>query len=182
MVYTSIYKKLLTLRWLGIDKDTWTRDAGKKYSWRYSVDELGFKYHMNDITAVIGLAQLEVLDEHNKIRRKIAARYDGAFKGVSWITTPVEKPYAFSSRHNYVIKITQRDALNEYLSSKGISTGVHYEPVNYFKVFKNAKISLPVTDKVWKEILTLPLYPGMAEKDFKKITKEILRFGKINRL
>jgi len=87
----KIYKELLKLRWVGIDKDTFARDKGKKYSWQYSVDEIGFKYHMNDITSVIGLAQLKVLNVHNKIRRDIAKKYDKAFKNISWIKIPVEK-------------------------------------------------------------------------------------------
>lgn len=178
----TIYKKLLKLRWVGINKDTWMRGGGNNYSWRYSVDELGFKYHMNDITAVIGMAQLKVLDAHNKIRIRIANKYNKEFKNINWIRVPVEKDYAFSCRHNYVIRIKQRDALNAYLASKGVSTGVHYEPINYFKVFGNTRVNLPITDEVWKEILTLPLYPDMTEREFKKIVGEIVNFGKTNNL
>ena len=86
-----LYDELKKLRWVGIDKDTWDRSFPKDYSWQYSVDRLGFKYHMNDITAVIGLAQLKVLEEHNLIRREYAQKYDKAFKDVDWIETPVEK-------------------------------------------------------------------------------------------
>ncbi len=53
-------KRLRRLRWCGIDKDTWDRsEVDQKYSWYYTVQELGFKYHMNDINAAIGLVQLE---------------------------------------------------------------------------------------------------------------------------
>ena len=178
----KIYKELLRLRWVGIDKDTWARDKGEKYSWRYSVDRLGFKCHMNDITAVIGSAQLKVLDTHNKIRRKIAEKYNKALKNVGWIKIPIEKEYAFSSRHNYVIKTEKRDELNKYLSSKGISTGVHYEPINHYKVFGEVNADLPIAEKVWQNLLTLPLYPDMTDKNFNKIVKEILTFGEINKL
>ena len=178
----KIYSELLKLRWVGIDKSTWQRSSSKKYSWQYSVDELGFKYHMNDITAVIGLAQLKVLDKHNLIRRKYAKKYNEVFKDLNWIKTPVEKEYALSSRHNYVIKTEKRDKLNEYLALRGISTGVHYEPIHHYNVFGKVKADLPVTEKIWKNLLTIPLYPDMNEEDFKKITKEIVKFGKINRL
>jgi len=178
----KIYEKLQKLRWVGIDKSTWQRSSSMKYSWRYSVDELGFKYHMNDITAVIGMAQLKVLDEHNALRRKYAEKYNKALEGLKWIELPVEKEYAFSSRHNYVIKTEKRDELNEYLASKEISTGVHYEPIHHYKVFGKVKTSLPVTEKVWKNLLTLPLYPDMSEEDFDKIVSEIKKFGEINNL
>ncbi len=177
----KIYQKLLKLRWVGIDKDTWAR-SGKKYSWRYYVDELGFKYHMNDVTAVIGLSQLKVLNKHNLIRRRCAKKYNQAFKDLKWIETPPEKDYAYSSCHNYVIKTKKRDELNKYLASKGVSTGVHYEPISHYKVFGERKGNLPVTEKVWKNLLTLPLYPDLSEKDFKKIVEEVINFGKIKGL
>lgn len=174
----ALYKELQKLRWVGIDKGTWSRSLEKGYSWQYSVDKLGFKYHMNDITAVIGLAQLKVLEEHNLIRRNIAKRYNEAFNGIDWIETPVEKDYAWSSRHNYVIKVSMRNELNEYLRSKGISSGVHYEPIHHFKVFGNVKADVPVTERIWPNLLTLPLYPGMTEDEFDKVLTEIINFGK----
>lgn len=178
----KIYQHLLRLRWVGINKDTFTRSSNKKYSWKYSVDELGFKYHMNDITAVIGSAQLKVLNEHNLIRRKYAKMYSEILGNLKWIKIPKEKDYAFSSRHNYVIQTKKRDELNRYLASIGVSTGVHYEPINHYKVFGNIKTDLPVTEKIWKSLLTLPLYPDMTEENFKKVIEGILQFGKNNKL
>jgi len=174
----KIYNDLKKLRWVGIDKGTWDRSAKKGYSWQYSVGKLGFKYHMNDITAVIGLAQLKVLDEHNLIRREYAQRYDEAFKDVSWIKLPVEKDYAYSCRHNYVVKVPLRNELNGYLSTKGISTGVHYEPIHHFKVFGEVKADLPITERVWPRLLTLPLYPSMTEGEFDKVVTEVIMFGR----
>lgn len=171
----GLYRRLRKLRWVGIDRDTWER-TGEGYSWQYSIDSLGFKYHMNDIMAVIGLAQLEVLEEHNAIRRTYADRYDEVFRGVDWIETLPVKGYAYSARSHYVIKVPHRDRLNEYLRLKGIATGVHYEPVHHYKVFNKAG-DLPVTEKVWPHLLTLPLYPDMTDEDFERITTEIIKFG-----
>lgn len=170
-----LYKELKKLRWCGIDKGTWDRTA-KGYSWQYSIDRLGFKYHMNDVMAVIGLAQLDVLDEHNSIRRRYVKRYDEVFSQIDWIESFVEKDYAHSARHNYVIKVPLRNQLNEYLNTKGISTGVHYEPVHHYRVF-DSTANLPVTESVWPKLLTLPLYPGMTDDDFEKVTNEIIKFG-----
>jgi perosamine synthetase len=178
----GIYHELKKLRWVGIDKDTWVRAGKKGYSWQYSIDKLGFKCHMNDITAVIGLAQLKVLDDHNRIRREYARKYDEAFKSIDWIEPPVEKDYAYSVRHNYVVKVPMRNELNEYLCKKGISTGVHYEPIHHFKVFGNVQTDLPVTEKTWVNLLTLPLYPDMTDGEFDKVTAEIIKFGKENGL
>jgi perosamine synthetase len=173
----ELYNKLKRLRWVGISKGTWDRASGKSYSWQYDVNEIGFKYHMNDITAVIGLAQLEVLDVHNAIRRQIAERYNKAFERESWIKTPVEKEYTKSARHNYVIQVPMRDELNEFLNSEGISTGVHYEPVNHYKIFGETKLDTPTTENVWKMLLTLPLFPGMTDEEFEKVVAEVKEFG-----
>ena len=178
----GLYKELLKLRWVGIDKSTWDRSAAGKYSWRYSVDKLGFKYHMTDIGAVIGLAQLKVLEEHNLIRRKYAKRYDEVFKNIDWIEPLIEKDYAHSSHHNYVVKVPMRNELHEYLRSRGISTGVHYEPIHHFKVFGNVKVDVPVTERVWPKLLTLPLYPDMTDEEFEKVVSEIIKFGKNHNL
>jgi len=178
----GLYKELQKIRWVGIDRGTWDRSENRGYSWQYSVNRLGFKYHMNDIVAVIGLAQLKVLDEHNLIRKKYAKKYDKSFKDIAWIKIPVEKNYAYSAHHNYVIRVPMRNELNEYLQSKGISTGVHYEPIHRFKVFGNRKKDLQVTESVWSNLLTLPLYPGMTEDEFEKVVGEIIRFGEINHL
>ena len=177
-----LYKELKKLRWFGIDKSTWDRSSKKGYSWQYSVDKLGFKCHMTDIGAVIGLAQLEVLNEYNLIRRKYAQKYNKAFRNIDWIETPVEKEYTHSAYHNYVVKVPMRNELNEYLQSEGISTGVHYEPVHHFKIFGKIKADVPITEKVWPKLLTLPLYPDMTDKDFEKIVSEIVKFGKDHNL
>lgn len=185
MITTSdekIYNELKKLRWVGIDKGTWDRSEKKGYSWQYSVDKLGFKYHMNDITAVIGLAQLQVLDEHNLIRRNYARKYDETFEDLRWIETPVEKDYAYSARHNYVVKVPMRNELNEYLRISGISTGVHYEPIHHYKVFGNKKADVAITEKVWPKLLTLPLYPDMTEDEFEKVVSEMIEFGKAHSL
>ncbi len=178
---SEMYKELKKLSWCGIDKSTFDRDK-EKYTWRYSVDNIGYKYHMNDIAAVIGISQLKSLDADNQVRRWYTKKYNQALKGL--VKTPIEKSsYTYSANHNYVIQTELRDELNSHLASKGISTGVHYNPINYHQVFGRRRINhndnnLPVTVRVAKNILTLPLYPDMMEVDFKRIVMEIENFFK----
>ena len=116
------------------------------------------------------------MEADNKIRRRYADKYYWALVGKQGIDIPIEKKYAHSAWHNYVIRTEHRDELNAYLASKGISTGVHYEPIHFYKVFGKNKPYLPVTEKVWTTLLTLPLYPDMMEFDFKRIVIEIIEF------
>lgn len=82
------------------------------------------------------------------------------------------------SKVMFVKLILLRNELNEYLRAKGISTGVHYEPIHRYRIFGNVKVNVPVTERVWTKLLTLPLYPDMTEEEFEKVMDEIIRFGK----
>lgn len=174
-----VYEKLLKLRWCGINKSTYQRSV-KGYSWYYEVDCLGFKEHMNDITASIGLVQLRKLDKMNARRREIVKRYNEEFENLDWIETPVEREYVKSSLHNYVIKVNKgdRNELIAYLAEKGISAGVHYMPLYLHPIYKKLKIggSCLVADRVWKKIVTLPLYPDMTDLDVDRVISAVKSF------
>jgi perosamine synthetase len=174
----ELYGRLMKLRWMGISKDTWSREEkDKKYSWYYNVEEVGFKYHMNDIPAAIGLVQLKKLDKMNQRRKEIADKYNEGLKGLSWLETPAVKPYAKPSYHNYVIKAEKRDSLNIYLQAKGISTGVHYIPNNHYEMYQSFRGVTPVANSVWKKLLTLPLFPDLKDGEADLIIHEIREFG-----
>jgi|SRR3989344_4814073 len=180
----AIADKIKKLRWVGIDKNTWEREelvsekSIRNYGWYYDVTELGFKYHMNDITAAIGLVQLKKLKKNNNIRHKLANRYTHYLKDLTWLEAPIILEGMVTAQHNYVIKTNYRDKLNLYLKEKGISTGVHYMPIHHFSYYKSKKLTatVPVTDKVWKKLLTLPLYPTLSIKDQNRIIKAIVNY------
>jgi len=169
-------KRIKRLRWVGISKDTFERGAGNNYDWFYDVTELGFKYHMNDIIAAIGLAQLEKIEWMNDKRRYWSSRYRESLKNISEIKCPPVKDYMFPACHNFVIKAEGRDELRKVLMEKGITTGVHYYPNHLFDMYKEYYRKLPVTESVWKNLVTLPLYPDLEEKDFQLIIKTIRDF------
>ena len=172
----AIAGRLRKLRWLGIDADTWKRASGKAYSWYYEIDELGWKYHMNDITAAIGLVQLSKLDRGNARRREVAARYSESFADLDWVETPVERPYTRSACHNYVIKVPCRDELQDFLRAREIATGVHYLPLHHHPIFAHCSADVPATDLVWKRILTLPLFPGLTDQEVEHVIASVRGF------
>ncbi len=168
-------ERLRRLRWVGISTNTWERlenisRAQKKpykaYGWYYEVRELGFKYHMNDLNAALGLVQLRKLDAANRKRRALALRYTYNLKNLLHVTCPTTKPNILSAQHNYVIRCNDRDRLRLFLKERNISSGVHYIPLHvhpfYKKLYPN--IRLPITETVWKKLLTLPLYPQLSKK------------------
>lgn len=192
MITTNNYELvslLKRLRWVGIDKSTWdrTEDATMElstkirqyatYGWYYEVNELGYKYHMNDITATIGLVQLQKLDKANERRRNIVSMYQKNFENEHWIERPVEKEYTHSAWHNYVIKTSHRDRLNLHLKQLGIATGVHYVPIHLQPYYRrNNFVSLPIAEKVWTTLLTLPLYPSLSNEEVNRVIDAVLSF------
>ncbi|MFX0201775.1 MAG: DegT/DnrJ/EryC1/StrS family aminotransferase [Candidatus Hodarchaeota archaeon] len=177
-VHDSEYdSRLRKLRWVGISKDTWNRsEIDNKYSWFYTVEELGYKYHMNDITAAIGLVQLEKLERGNKRRREIVRIYNQNFADLDWLETPVEKKYAKSACHNYVVKVNDRDQFINHLQEHGISASVHYFPNHLYDLFRDFRSSLPVTEEVWKQIATLPLFPDMTDEQIDTVVETVKQF------
>lgn len=175
------------LRWVGIDKATWEREEKvltedyRQYGWYYDVVDLGYKYHMNDLTAALGLVQLKKLKRANQRREILAKRYDDHFRQLKWLKTPVVKEWAESARHNYVIRTKFRDKLNLFLKDRLISSGVHYMPIHHHKYYREngyaAKV--PVTERVWKTLLTLPLYPTLSFCDQDRVIEAIKDFGEI---
>lgn len=174
---TATYDKLRKLRWMGISKGTWDRDSKNGgYSWYYDVDEIGYKYHMNDIAAALGIVQLSKLDAMNGTRRDIAAIYNEAFAGVDWIETPVVKTYAKTAQHNYVIKVDDRNELHSFLKSKGISSGVHYIPSNHYAMYKDCNYPTPTCESVWVRLITLPMFPDLTAEEIDKVIDTVKSF------
>lgn len=165
------------LRWLGIDKGTWDRTEGdRSYWWEYSVDEIGLKCHMNDIAAALGLVQLSRLDAMNARRAEIADSYTTALADVPEVETPPpDGAGSHSSWHIYCIKCERRDDLSVWLQERGISTGVHYKPIHTYRCYGNRPV-LPVAERVFPRILTLPMYPSLTDADVDEVVSGITSF------
>ncbi|MBP8626146.1 MAG: DegT/DnrJ/EryC1/StrS family aminotransferase [Syntrophorhabdales bacterium] len=170
------YERLIRLRWLGITKDTWERGRYSKYSWYYDVAEVGYKCHMNDIAAAIGIVQLSKLERLNAKREELTGLYNRLLMDIPEVRTPVLKPDRKSAYHNYVIKAEKRDELNQYLAGEGVSTSVHYFPNNHYEIYRGYKGDTPISDEVWKKIMTLPLFPDLRTEDVHLISNKIKGF------
>lgn len=177
MVTTSdgkLAERLRLLRWCGISKSTWERDQGR-YGWDYDILLPGHKAHMNDLTAALGLAQLERLDDLNKARRSRARQYMDALEGVPWLQLP---PWREDSAwHLFPVRVPApaRDHLVDHLLSQGVSAGVHYKPLNTYPMF-GPRQDLPVTDRVWRTLITLPLFPDMTDAELRRVVAAVRTF------
>ena len=175
--------RLRRLRWCGIDKGTWKRTGTAKdsnYSWYYEIASLGYKAHMNDIAAAIGIVQLDRLPALNARRRKIAQLYPEGLSDCEWLDLPHEYPGCVSSCHAYVIKVKNdaRDRLNQHLKERGIATGVHYIPLHVQPYFAQLLDTphLPIAETVWRTLLTLPSYPDLSNAEVAYVIDSIKEF------
>ncbi len=165
------------LRWLGIDKNTWERSSiDESYWWEYLVPEIGLKCHMNDIQAAIGLVQLDKLPAMNERRRQIVALYYRLLKDIPDLELPVDDdPEHRSSWHIFHIKCPRRNQLATHLQSRGITTGVHYKPIHVYPCYGNRPM-LPVAERAFERLLSLPLHPGLSDADVETVCSAIGEF------
>ena len=146
---------------------------------RYYHDLIGINGRLDELQAAALRIKLRYLDQWNECRRQIAQRYEHALQGIE-VITPIEVPGNRHVFHLYVIQSEQREALQQHLDRKGISTGIHYPvPVHQQRACANygyEQGSLPVTEKAAGQILSLPIYAELSEEQVERVTTEIKRF------
>ena len=172
----AVAEEIRRKRILGIDKDTWHRYK-KKRSWFYEVTTQGYRYHMSNINAAIGLAQLEKLDMFIEKKKNIVNIYNEAFgnvRGIKILNWNQNETAPFT----YIMRVLngRRDEMRDFMSSKGVGTGVHYIANHIQPYFSRYAQPMPVTEKIWKEIITLPLYCDMTEDDVDLVVKTVINF------
>jgi perosamine synthetase len=162
---------------LGIDRRAHASTNWKERSWRYSVGTQGFRYHLSNINAAIGLVQLGKLGGFIARRRALCRRYDAVFAGVSGVC-PLAVDYDEVAPHIYVVRIAdgRRDALVEHLRGREIETGINYIPNHLHPYFAREGLRLPVTERLFEEILTLPLHCELSDDDVDTVAGHVKEF------
>lgn len=171
MIVTSdegMAERMRLLRSHGMTTLTWDRHRGHAHS--YDVVSRGFNYRLDEIRAAMGLVQLRHLAAGNAARGRLVARYRSLLDGVDGIEMPfADTPaHAVSSYHIAVVVLpsgADRVAVRASLTAAGVQTSVHYPPIHRFSSYvSESQRPLPVTDSVADRLLTLPLYPHLAEE------------------
>jgi perosamine synthetase len=147
---------LKSLRWCGISN---------RVKSKYDVPQLGWNYYMNEISAGIGLVQLKKLKKLNTIRKKIAKQYSQKL-----IVKNKMEYNSNCSYHLYWIRVKKRDTFMKKMNDNNIETGIHYFPIHKMSFYKS-KLKLPITEKITKEIVSLPIHPNLSDDEVSKIIK-----------
>ena len=153
----------------------------REYGWRqrYISEIPGLNSRLDELQAAILRVKLKYLDRWNEARRKKAQLYTTLLKGLD-ICCPVEEDPGRHVYHLYVIRGRNRDDLQTFLKEKGIEALIHYPvPVHLQKAYRHLgyrKGDLLSTEACAEEILSLPLYPEMAEADVEEVAAQIAHF------
>ncbi|GAC1401732.1 MAG: DegT/DnrJ/EryC1/StrS family aminotransferase [Candidatus Velthaea sp.] len=162
----------------GNSKDAWKRYGSSGFA-HYSLLERGYKYHMFDLLAALGIAQLPKLEAWWERRRGLWLRYDELLAGIAAVrAVPVSMP-GRHAHHLYVVELNEalaglsRDAVMDGMQKRNVGVGIHYYGMHlqpyYMERYGLDETSLPVATHASKSMLTLPLYPLMEQTDVESV-------------
>ena len=143
---------------------------------------LGYNWRMSSMTAALGISQLRKLETLISKRRKNSIYLSSKLKKYSEITLPLDYKNHKNVFQLYTIRIrgkNLRNNLMKFLEKRGIMSKIFFEPVHLSKFYSknmNKKISLPVTEKISQQVLTLPMYPSLTKNEINFISDTINEF------
>ena len=176
------YQKLLLARSHGITRDTALMEEEPHGGWYYEQVSLGYNYRMTDIQAGLLISQLDKLPMFSDRRKEIVAKYDEAFLQIPEIQVQEEIPESDTTRHLYILRIKpemltiNRREFFDALAAENIMCNVHYIPTYYFPHYRRLgyeKGICPNAEKLYDEMMSLPLYYGMTDKDVEDVIKAV---------
>lgn len=149
---------------------------------RYSHVVLGYNFRMTDIAAAIGLVQLEKLGDFNERRLENAEYLTEHLKEIPGLEAPFVLEEVRHVFHQYTIRVGEgkRDDFMKFLTESGIGTGIHYPiPIYQQKLYKDLNFSAncPEAEKAAKEVLSIPVHPGLSVEDVEKIVSVLSEAG-----
>ena len=154
----------------------------REYGWRerYVSDIAGWNTRLDELQAAILRVKLRTLDADNAKRRHRAAMYDELLTTAA-VTTPSEMPYGQHIYHLYVVRSARRDELQAFLKERGIGSLVHYPAPIHLQPAYRGRLgdvgSFPETELAAREILSLPMFPELAEQEVRQVVKAVRAFS-----
>lgn len=171
----------------GLSQDAWDRYSTGG-TWDYKIAAPGFKYNLTDIAAAIGIHQLARAEDMRKERESIALRYRKELSAVEQVELPPDDANRIHSWHLFPIKLNlnrlaiDRNAFVEELKRRGVGCSVHWRPLHlhpyYEQTFGWRAEDLPVATEVWRRLISLPIFPGMTEREIEHVVRAVADVSK----
>ncbi|MBO06122.1 MAG: UDP-4-amino-4,6-dideoxy-N-acetyl-beta-L-altrosamine transaminase [Parcubacteria group bacterium] len=176
--------RILTMYGISDAREIWQNRYTQAGPIHHDIVELGYKCNMTDLCAGIGIQQLAKLDVFNEMRGGFAKTYDDAFKGHHGFKIPVIKDYTKTTRHLYPLLLNleyfdiDRDLFINELKENNIGTSVLFKPLHFHSYYANKfsfKIGdFPVAERVFDQIICLPISPKLAKGEIEKVIETLL--------
>ena len=178
----DLYQRMRRLTLHGISKDAYNRYS-ESGSWYYEVVEPGFKYNLSDLQSAVGIAQLKKLEGMTARRKHLADLYNQLLGNREDLLLPPDSEMARHCWHLYVMRLNldalsiSRDEFIQELKAQGIGTSVHFIPVPLHPFFapwaSREENRCPKAMNLFKQIISLPLYPGMTEDQIRRVAVSV---------
>lgn len=166
----------------GLSADAWKRRERRAH-WYYEVVEPGQKCGMTDVAASLGLCQLARVNDFLAMRTEVAARYSRLLSRHDDLELPAELPNRRHAWHLYAIRLRpqawriDRAAFIRELGERGVGCSVHWMPLHlqpyYRKRFGYRPDDFPVANRVWQNLVSLPVFPGMTVAEVEHVVGAI---------
>ena len=186
----EVYKKASILSCHGMSAGSWNR-YGKSGSWRYDIEEPGFKYNMFDIQAALALAQLARMDDMQRRRFEAVDVYEEAFRDVPQLRLQKTPAYCHHSRHLYILRIVperltiSRDQFIEELKARNVGVSVHFIALHtmsaYQKRFGYRPEDFPKAYAFSESEISLPMYSTLGVENARYVADAVLDVVKKHR-
>jgi dTDP-4-amino-4,6-dideoxygalactose transaminase len=174
---TAELERLHHLRLLGVDKDTTLRYKNSR-AWDYDVVDQGFRYHLTNIMASVGISQIKRVDEFIGSRQRVCQAYHQAFGRLDGVKLP-RTDFTNVSPFIYSLRVLdgRREAFIDHMRERGVDVGIHFVPVHKHTAFKDGRRGdMEVTDVVVEEVVTLPLHSNMDVTSVNRVIDGVCSF------
>ena len=178
----ELVEHVAVLRLHGISRDAWKRYQVAGYQ-HYEVLFPGYKYNMFDLQAALALPQLSHIDEWQQRRQTYTDLYNQGFANIEGLQPIQVKPNRRSAYHLYVVMADRarlgvsRDELLNRIAAAGIGVGVHFRSLTVQKFYREKygfqEGDFPVAERASEQVLSLPLYPAMHERDVDRVIRTV---------
>lgn len=182
----AFYEKLLLYRAHGITRKEDLMEHTPDGPWYYEQIALGYNYRMTDMQAALIISQLDKLPLFSRRRKEIVRRYDQAFSEHPALFVQREIPESDTTRHLYILRLVperlkiDRKQFFAALAAENVCCNVHYIPTYYFPYYEKMGYRrglCPNAEKLYEELITLPLYYGMSDEDVESVIEAVLKIS-----
>ena len=185
----KLAKRMEIMRMHGMDRTTWDRYTSPRASWEYDIVDLGWKFNLPDLLAVLGRVQLVRSKDFFEKRKKIVGLYNEAFSKLDFIQLPPDGEG--NAWHLYLARLKldkltiDRDQFALALQKAGIGISVHFIPLFNFKYWRGLDSSFraknfPNAQRQYKRTISLPLWPDMTESMARQVISAVKKIGEAN--